>query len=84
MTVFTIPRWNDFLRAGSGAPRLPLRMAALARGLGIDYLDLLAGTRREDPHGYFISCDGHWNAHGHEVAARILLDRAPARAAGNS
>jgi len=55
----------------------------VGRGLGVPFLDLTPALRRAD-HGvlggpYYVY-DGHWNAHGHRVAAeevgRFLRERA--------
>jgi len=59
------------------------RLAEIGRGLGVPFLDLTPALRRAD-HGvlggpYYVY-DGHWNAHGHRVAAeevgRFLRERA--------
>jgi lysophospholipase L1-like esterase len=69
--------WAAFARqAGRPLQRdaLQARLAAWARERGVEFLDLLPALRRahlEAPTYYRI--DGHFNARGHEVAAREIF-----------
>ncbi len=76
VTVFTIPRANDFARFGTaGSAPLPKRLETFCEQHGIRYVDLMPsmlGHTTNWAH-YFLACDGHWSAAGHETAAAVLL-----------
>lgn len=76
--LFTIPVYADFERfAGSGGETPPLsrNLQELSNSTGAIYVDLLAemSERIDDVTELFFVCDDHWNPHGNEAAARILL-----------
>lgn len=77
-----IPRADEFLWVDEGrAPfKLPARLRAFAeQHPQIHVVDLMPGFlehARRNGIGwdqYFLPCDGHWSALGHEVASEILL-----------
>ena len=75
--IMSIPRGSDYTRANaeSGPAPLTRQLRDLARALGAAYVDLLEQTRDTgDISQYFHSCDPHWNAAGHGMAARELKD----------
>ena len=51
-------------------------LAKLCRKLGIDYLDLLPVMKEESSMGnrLYYPRDGHWNAEGHRIAAREIIE----------
>jgi lysophospholipase L1-like esterase len=52
------------------------RLAEICRSLDIDFLDLNPVFREhEDPASLFLVNDGHWNAAGHALAARVAAER---------
>jgi hypothetical protein len=54
-------------------------LMAAARSRGIEVIDLqtvFAAAYREDKQRFEFPDDGHWNGHGHEVAARAIADSA--------
>jgi lysophospholipase L1-like esterase len=74
MVWVTIPRHGDFLRWQTGeAPKLSLRLQALASELNVGYLDMLpdmaAGKAWDE---LFLTCDDHWNAAGSRRAADLI------------
>jgi hypothetical protein len=75
--VFLIPRAIDFQRLHqSGANRLGPVMERWGQEVGIPVKDLLPEmderSKGDDYRSYFLSCDGHWSAHGDAVAAEVL------------
>jgi hypothetical protein len=84
VAVILIPRANDFLRLHqAGTNRLGPLLERWGRDSGIPVKDLLPqmdALSGGDYRSYFLSCDGHWSAHGSAVAAKILepwLDEKP-------
>lgn len=76
----TIPRHGDFIRhqQEGGEPPLPRRMEELAAKLKVSYLDLMPEMEKDsDWQSYFLSCDKHWAAKGHESAASIIRSSQP-------
>jgi hypothetical protein len=81
VVLFTIPRVTDFA-AFNEAGRSPLdeELSAWADGIeNLFFVPLLAEMQRD--HGdeltsLFLSCDPHWSAVGHKVAAEIVLNGA--------
>jgi hypothetical protein len=52
------------------------RLRDVAAAVGVPLLDLTASLRSEDQGllgGVYYTLDGHWNARGHQVAARELI-----------
>ena len=43
------------------------------------FVDLLPAmhAQAKDSSEYLLPCDGHWNAHGHAVAAQLLREALP-------
>lgn len=78
--LFTIPQFSDFqdYRDHGEAP-LAQKLRALSQELAIGYVDLLPYMyhRTQDWAQYYMSCDGHWNAHGHYVASEYLRQQIP-------
>jgi len=76
VAVFLIPRANDFLRLHQAhTNRLGPVMEEWGREVGVPIKDLLPEMEARggaDYRNYFLSCDGHWSAHGNAVAAQIL------------
>ena len=76
LAVFLIPCANDFQRLHqSGANRLGPAMERWGQKVGIPVKDLLPDMDARsggDYLQYFLTCDGHWSAHGNAVAAEIL------------
>jgi hypothetical protein len=76
MAVFLIPTTNDFMRLHqANMNRLGPVMETWGRDEGIPVKDLLPDMEARsggDYRSYFLSCDGHWSAHGNAVAADIL------------
>jgi hypothetical protein len=72
--VVTIPVEMDYQRAKAAGtpPPLARELDAVASDLGITYVDLLAGMNDPPRARYFLQCDPHWSAFGHEQAARII------------
>jgi hypothetical protein len=67
-----IPRLTDYRRARTeaGQPPLSERLEALSAAAGFQHIDLLERTRgRNDADSLFHTCDPHWSARGHEMAA---------------
>ncbi|HLV34591.1 MAG TPA: hypothetical protein VKY59_05750 [Spirillospora sp.] len=52
------------------------RLAQIAADNGIAFLNLLPGFRAEAEQGHmlYFPADGHWNAAGHQLAARLIHD----------
>ena len=77
VAVFLIPRIIDFRRLHqSGANRLGPTMEQWGRDVRIPIKDLLpemdSRSKGDDYSSYFLSCDGHWSAHGAATAAEVL------------
>jgi len=76
VAVFLIPRANDFIRLHQvHTNRLGPVMEQWGRDVGIPIKDLLPDMEARggaDYRNYFLSCDGHWSAHGNAVAAQVL------------
>ncbi len=73
--VISIPRRSDYARAKAVSARAPLseKLEALSRTAHFTYIDLLERTgRRSDLNDLFHSCDPHWSAAGHAMAAHEL------------
>lgn len=74
--VVTLPTRNDFQEATPHFGKSPLatQLAADLRRESIGYVDLLETmlNRQPDWNTLFFSCDGHWNAVGHALAAECL------------
>jgi hypothetical protein len=77
VAVILIPRASDFKRLhGSHENRLGPVMERWGQEAGIPVEDLLPGMDARsggDYTSYFLTCDGHWSAHGSAVAADVLL-----------
>jgi hypothetical protein len=58
--------------AGGTPPPLTRELEAVAGKLGITYIDLLARMNDPQRSRYFLQCDPHWSAFGHEQAARVI------------
>jgi hypothetical protein len=80
-------RWNSYLRTlgldrNDYDPALPgKRLMKLAEKEGLSMLDLLPslGAKRGQGEELYFSNEQHWNKHGNEVVARLLLDFMDAR-----
>lgn len=77
LTVMLIPTLA--LWEGDNQPterRIHEDFAVLLREAGLPVLDLLAPIEATGhPRALYFETDPHWNAHGHEVAARALAER---------
>lgn len=76
LVVVTLPTRDDFREAAQHRQKTPL-VAQLETDLhreGIGYVDLLARMQQRQPawESLFFTCDGHWNASGHALAAECL------------
>ena len=78
--VVTVPDVVAIQRLGAGTNSpLAVNLAELCRRQGMRYLDLLPGIRAASKGWqacYYVG-DPHWNAYGHEVAARLILEGWP-------
>ncbi len=76
VAVFLLPEGNDFARLHqAGTNRLGPVMEQWGRENGIAIKDLLPemdARANGNYRSYFLTCDGHWTAHGSRVAADIL------------
>jgi len=80
-------RWNSYLRTlgldrNDYDPALPgKRLMKLAEKEGLSMLDLLPslGAKRGQGEELYFSNEQHWNKHGNEVVAKLLLDFMDAR-----
>jgi len=76
LTVFLIPRANDFARLHqAGTNRVGPALEQWGGQAGIPIKDLLPemdNRANGNYRSYFLECDGHWSARGSEVAADIL------------
>ena len=79
--IVSIPRPNDMERTKSEGAAPPLRAALrdLAARIDAEYLDLMEPFAAADWSGYYLSCDGHWTAAGHQAAAKAINGAAAAR-----
>lgn len=72
VVIVLLPLSADFQRYDPSAPPpLSRELERFAAARGITLLDLLPLMHRhtKDWSSYFLSCDGHWSARGHAVAA---------------
>jgi hypothetical protein len=77
LVVVLIPTRKDLeRRAVSGGDPLSARLQGTAERLGFQLVSLLGpmADHSESVARYFHSCDYHWSASGHRVAAELLLD----------
>jgi len=76
LAVFLIPTANDFTRLHEAhMNRLGPALETWGKRVGVPVKDLLPDMEARsggDYRSYFLSCDGHWSAHGSAVAANIL------------
>lgn len=76
LVVVTLPTENDFREAAPRAGKSPLavQLAADLHREGVGYVDLLERMSNHHPawDTLFFTCDGHWNAAGHALAAECL------------
>ena len=73
--IALLPTPVDFNRYDPAAtPRLSAELGEFAAANGMKLIDLLPSMYRDakDWNDYILPCDGHWNAHGHAVAAQYL------------
>ena len=72
--VVTIPIEMDYRRAAAIGATPPLRreLNELSARLGITYIDLMERMNDLDRERYFLTCDLHWSAAGHEAAAEAI------------
>jgi hypothetical protein len=79
MRVFTLPRLNDLVRFQyDDTPPLPLKLAEIAAEVKFQYYDLLPEMNSRYYQKWeelVLSCDGHWSAEGHRLAAEIMMER---------
>lgn len=78
MRVISIPRLQDFVRFAD-EKRNPLArdLQKIAEELDFEYLDLLPPMNdsvNENWNTLFHTCDAHWSANGHRIAADIILE----------
>jgi hypothetical protein len=74
MLVFSIPLTYDYKRVAAAkvAPPLTAELRALARKIGVEYIDILEATNGTDWHRFYPECDEHWSEQGHQAAADLL------------